>query len=55
MTECDRLIHWYGLEKVEKCQKSWKFIMEATKRRPVEERMNATGSVEGAWKATMDW
>ena len=29
--------------------------MEAMQGQPVEERMHATGSVEGAWTSIMDW
>ena len=55
MAELDRLIYRYGQEKVEKCAKAWEFLMEAMQGHPVEERMHATGSVEGAWQAVMIW
>ena len=55
MAQCDRVIHRYMLEKVEKCEKPWEVLMQAVQRRPVEERMNVTASVEGAWKAIMNW
>ena len=51
--ERDRLIYRYEQEKMERCEKAWEFLMEATQGRPVEERMYATGSVEGTWQAVM--
>ena len=55
MAELDRLIYRYGQEKVEKCAKAWEFLMEAMQGHPVEERMHASGSVEGVWQAVMTW
>ena len=56
IAERDRLIYRHGPEKVEKCEKAWEFLMEeATQGHPVEERVHATGSLEGAWKAVMSW
>ena len=43
--ERERSIYPHGLEKVEKCEKAWDFlIMEAMQGQPVEERMHAAGS-----------
>ena len=40
---------------MENYEKAWEFFMETMQGQPVEERIHATGSVEGAWKAVMDW
>ena len=55
MAERNRSIYRHGSENVEKCEKAWEFLTEAIQGQPVEERMHATGSVEGAWKAIMGW
>lgn len=54
MTERDRLIYRYEPERVETCKMAWELLMETMQVQPVEERMHASGSVEGAWKAVMD-
>ena len=53
MAERDRLIYRYGPEKVETCERPGNFLWKPCK--PVEERIHATGSVEGAWKSIMGW
>lgn len=55
MAERDRSIYHHEQENVDKCGKAWKFLMDSMQGQPVEERMHAAGSVEGAWKAVMDW
>ena len=48
MEERNRSIYLHGQQRVEKCEKAWEFLMEAMQGQPVEERMHAAGSVEGA-------
>ena len=45
----------HGQQRVETFQTAWEFLMEAMTGQPVEEQMNAAGSVERAWKAVMAW
>ena len=45
----------HGQQRVETFQTGWEFLMEAMTGQPVEEQMNAAGSVERAWKAVMAW
>ena len=48
MKEHNRPVNLHGQQRVEKCEKAWKFMMEAMQGQPVEELMHAAGSVEGA-------
>ena len=48
-------VNLHGQQTVETRQKAWEVLMEAMPGQPVEERMQAAGSVERAWKAVMAW
>lgn len=44
----DQFAYRDGQDKLEKCEKTWEFLMESMKGQPVEERMHTAGSVGGA-------